>query len=55
MLGNPGVSHLNIKSVLEALSSKAMEMVVAARRASLFLLRTTSAMVTQSAFRWGTW
>ena len=35
MLGSPGVSHLNIKSFLEALSSKAMETVVATRRASL--------------------
>ena len=51
MLGSPGVSHMNINSYLEALSSKAMETVVAARRASLFLLRTTSAMVTQRAFQ----
>jgi hypothetical protein len=51
MLGSPGVSHLNIKSFLVALSSKATETVVAARRASLFLLRTTSAMVTQRAFQ----
>ena len=41
MLGSPSVSHLNIKSFLEALSPKAMEMVVATRRASPFLLRTS--------------
>ena len=51
MLGSSGVSHLNTKSFLEVLSSKPMEMVVAARRASLFLLRNTSAMVTQSFFQ----
>ena len=51
MLGSPGVSHLNIKSFLEALSSKPMERAVAARSASRFLLRTTSAMVTQRAFQ----
>ena len=51
MLGSPGVSHLNIKSFLVALSSKAMDTVVATRRDSLFLSRTTSAMVTQRAFQ----
>ena len=51
MLGSPGASHLNIKSCLQSLSSKAMETAVAARSASRFLLRTTSAMVTQRAFQ----
>ena len=51
LLGSPSVSHLDVKSFLEALSSKAMEMAVATRRASLFLLRTTSAMVTQRAYQ----
>ena len=50
-LGSPSVSHLNTKSFLEAWSSKVMDSVVATRRDSLFLSRTTSAMVTQKAFQ----
>lgn len=50
-LGIPGVSHLNTKSFLEALSSKAIDTVVANRKDSLYLSRTTSAMVTQRAIQ----
>ena len=47
----PGVSHLNIRSFLEFLSSNAIDIVVASFSAFLFLSRNTSAMVTQSFFQ----
>ena len=49
--GSSGVSHLNFKSFLEALSQKAIDIVVAARRVSRFPRPTTSAIVTQRAFQ----